>query len=182
MGGGGGVVLYVKSTIKYKQIEWHRETDIECVGVNISLSAEMAFSLICLYRKPSAKLEFYDQLKNLLHSLDFNKEVILMGDFNINWSDKGGRKKLKNITDYFNFTQLIEQPTRITNRSETKIDLLFTNRPERITKTYNLVTGLSDHNIIIFSRKLKKNIVFIPQPHQYVNMNQSQLVNRKILG
>ncbi len=83
----------------------------------------MAFSLICLYRKPSAKLEFYDQLKNLLHSLDFNKEVILMGDFNINWSDKGGRKKLKNITDYFNLTQLIEQPTRITNRSETKIDL-----------------------------------------------------------
>ncbi len=52
--------------------------------------------------------------------------------------------------------QLIEQPTRITNRYETKIDLLFTNRPERITKTYNLVTGLSDHNIIIFSRKLKK--------------------------
>ncbi len=65
-------------------------------------------------------------------------------------------KKLKNITDYFNLTQLIEQPTRITNRSETKIDLLFTNRPERITKTYNLVTGLSDHNIILFSRKLKK--------------------------
>ncbi len=117
----------------------------------------MAFSLICLYRKPSAKLEFYDQLKNLLHSLDFNKEVILMGDFNINWSDKGGRKKLKNITDYFNLTQLIEQPTRITNRSETKIDVLFKNRPERIIKTYNLVTGLSDHNSILFSRKLQKH-------------------------
>jgi len=52
-----------------------------------------------------------------------------MGDFNINWSDKGGRKKLKNITDYFNLTQLIEQPTRITNRSETEIDLLFTKTP-----------------------------------------------------
>ncbi len=37
-GRGGGVLLYVKSTIKCKQIEWHRETDIECVGVNISLS------------------------------------------------------------------------------------------------------------------------------------------------
>ncbi len=143
----------------------------------------MAFSLICLYRKPSAKLEFYDQLKNLLHSVDFNKEVILMGDFNINWSDKGGRKKLKNITDYFNLTQLIEQPTRITNRSETKIDLLFTNRPERITKTYNLVTGLSDHNIILFSRKLKKHCFHSSAtPICTVNMNQSQLVNRKILG
>jgi len=64
----------------------------ECVDVNNSLSVEITFSLICLYRKPSAKLESYDQLKNL-HSLDFNKEVILMGDFNVNWNDKGGKKK-----------------------------------------------------------------------------------------
>ena len=78
-----------------------------------------------------------------------------MGDLNVNWSDKSGRKNL-NITDYFNLTQLIEQPTRITNRSETKIDLLFTNRPEIIIKTFNLMTGLSDHNIILFARKLKK--------------------------
>ena len=63
-----------------------------------------------------------------------------MGHVNVNWSDQGGRKKLKNITDYFNITQLIEQPTRITNRSETKTDLLFTNKPERITKTFNLMT------------------------------------------
>ena len=47
-GRGGGVLLYMKSTIKYKQIKWHRETDIECVGVNVSLSTEMAFTLICL--------------------------------------------------------------------------------------------------------------------------------------
>ena len=111
-----------------------------------SLSTEMAFTFIYIniYRKPSAKPEFYDQLKNLLHSFDFKKEVILMGDFNVNWSDKSGRKKLKNITDYLNLT---------------KIDLLFTNRPEIITKTFNIMTGLSDHNIILFGRKLKNNII-----------------------
>jgi len=32
-------------------IECIKKTDIECVGVNISLSVEMTFSLICLYRK-----------------------------------------------------------------------------------------------------------------------------------
>jgi len=84
-----------------------------------------------------------------------------MADFNVNWSDKCGRKKLKNTTDYFNLTQLIEQPTRINNRSETKIDLLFTNRPERISKTLNLMTGMSDHNIILCARKLKKLLSFL---------------------
>lgn len=132
-GRGGGVLLYVKSTIKCKLIKWPRGTDIECVGVKISLSAEMSLTLICMYRKPSAKL------KALLNNCDFNKEVIIMGDFNINWNDKSGRRNLKNITDYCNLTQLIEQPTRITRRSETRIDLLFTNRTETVTKPHNIV-------------------------------------------
>jgi len=49
-GKGGGVLLFVKSTVKCKQIECITKTDIECVGVNISLSVEMTFSLIFLYR------------------------------------------------------------------------------------------------------------------------------------
>ncbi len=155
-GKGGGVLLYVKSTLKCKQIEWPSEFGLECVGVNISLSAEMSFILICMYRKHSAKLDFYDQLKQILNHCNLKKEVIIMGDFNINWNERKERKKIKQIFDYFNFTQLIEQPTRITPRSKTRIDLLFTNKPEIILKHYNCLTGLSDHNVIFFSRKLTK--------------------------
>lgn len=36
------------------------------------------------------------------------------------------------------------------------IDLVFTNRKERIIKNYNLLTGLSDHNMILTVRKLTK--------------------------
>jgi len=53
-----------------------------------------------------------------------------MGDFNINWGEKTGRKKLKEITNKFNFSQLIQGSTRITNSPKTQIDLIFTNRPE----------------------------------------------------
>lgn len=54
------------------------------------------------------------------------------------------------------YKQLIAKPTRITRHCETLIDLIFTNRPERITKTYNLITGLSDHNMTLIVRKLTK--------------------------
>lgn len=40
-GKGGGVLLYVKNPLNCCQIELPREIDIECVVVNISLSAKM---------------------------------------------------------------------------------------------------------------------------------------------
>lgn len=70
------------------------------------------------------------------------KEIILVGDFNINWDKNVDRRTLKPITDNCSLTQFIDKPTRITDRSKTKIDLLFTNRPERIN-IYNLLTEIS---------------------------------------
>ncbi len=97
-----------------------------------------------------------------------------MGDFNINWEDRHSRKKLKQITDRFDLKQVVRGPTRITNSSKTQIDLIFTNRPERIVKSFNMLTGLSDHNLTLVTRKLtkkrfhlcaseKKEIITIPK-------------------
>ncbi len=51
---------------------------------------------------------------------------------------------------------MVKGPTRITLTSKTMIDLIVTNRPERVTRTYNLLTGLSDHNMTLIVRKLTK--------------------------
>ncbi len=112
-------------------------------------------SIICMYRQPSAKADFYN-LKLPLSHTDFSKEIVIMGDFNVNRIDKKDRKNLKLVTDHYNLTQLINDPTRKTTHSQTKIDLIFSNKPDRITKTYNLLTSLLDHNAIFFSRKLTK--------------------------
>lgn len=61
----------------------------------------MSFTTICVYRKPTAKLDFYDKLKCLLNHCDSHKEIIIIGDFNINWDEKKTRKK---VTDHFNLT------------------------------------------------------------------------------
>lgn len=80
-----------------------------------------------------------------------------MGDFNVNWTDKNCRKRLKEITGLYSFTQLINGPTRITKSSKTQIDLVFSNKPERIIKSFNFITGISDHNLVLIARKLNKN-------------------------
>uniref|UniRef100_A0A3B1IW78 Reverse transcriptase domain-containing protein n=1 Tax=Astyanax mexicanus TaxID=7994 RepID=A0A3B1IW78_ASTMX len=58
--------------------------------------------------------------------------------------------------DDMDMTQVINGPTRITNSTSTQIDLAFTNMPERILKSYNMLTGMSDHNLIMVTRKLNK--------------------------
>lgn len=132
-------------------------TQPECVGLKISLSPQMSITLIGMYRPPSASNAFYVELQALLKECDTRNEVILIGDLNINWLDKSNRRQLKSLLTNFNFTQLIKGPTRLTTSSETCIDLIFSNKCERIQKTFNMITGLSDHNFILFSRKLSKN-------------------------
>ena len=116
----------------------------------------MQFHILVVYNPPSAcTATLCENWDALFKSYKQNSEV-LIGDFNKNWLDKHCRKNLKNLTSKHDFSQMIEAPTRITKNTRTLIDLIFTNKPDRIIKTYNLVTGLSDHNMTLIVRKLTK--------------------------
>ena len=156
-GRGGGVLFYVREGIKCEREVYKAGSTLEYVGIKIILSKQMSFNIIGVYRPPSADDTFYDQLAEVLNECNHNKELLLMGDFNVNWEDKSKRKKLKMITEKFHLEQLVKGPTRITKCSSTQIDLILTKRAERITKSYNLITGLSDHNLTLCARKLSKN-------------------------
>lgn len=99
IGKGGGVLLYVKNTLTSKQLEGPENIKFDSVGVEINFSNEMSFILNCMYRHPTTKVVFFDQLKSLLNSSDSNKETIILSDLNANWDDKKGRKNLK--TNYW---------------------------------------------------------------------------------
>ena len=117
----------------------------------------MSFSHIGKYRPPSAKAIFFDKLETVLKECSSGQEILVMGDFNVNWEDKGTSKALQRVSNKFDFTQLIKGPTRMTSSSQTQIDLIFTSKPERVTKSFNMVTGLSDHNLTLIARKLTKS-------------------------
>ncbi|KAG7526776.1 hypothetical protein JOB18_045141 [Solea senegalensis] len=132
----------------------------------------MSFIIIGFYRPPTANDTFYDEFADILKECDHNKEIIIMGDFNLNWEDKSKRRKLKVITDKYHLEQLIKGPTRITKCSSTQLDLFFSNKPERITKTYNLITGLSDHNLTLVARKLtSKRFKINASASRHTNVN-----------
>ena len=63
-------------------------------------------------------------------------DVIILGDLNVNMIPKSKipkeKQELLNFSCAFDFTQLIKEPTRVSDTSRTQIDLIFVNNEHRI--------------------------------------------------
>ena len=62
-------------------------------------------------------------------------------------------KKYKEFLSTHGLTQIIEEPTRITDTSSSLLDHILVNTPDKITQHSVLSKTLSDHDIIVCTRK-----------------------------
>ena len=88
---------------------------------------------------------------------DEDKEFHILGDLNCNIltnTINQPTKKLKEILETYQLSQLITEPTRVTANSCTFIDHYITSTPEKIVRSGVIHTGISDHNIIYGVRKV----------------------------
>ena len=105
----------------------------------------------CIYKHPNMSIfEFIsDFLEALLNKISFEKkEVILLGDYNINLlnceSDKSTSDFLELMLS-FSFLPQIIKPTQITPRSQILIDNIFLNEICSNVIAANITTDISDH-------------------------------------
>ena len=90
--------------------------------------------------------------------MSLNIPLFIVGDFNcnlLNINDTGA-KTLLNLCNTFNLTQLIESSTRITETSESLIDVMLASNKNLISKTSVLANSISDHDLILASLNLEK--------------------------
>ena len=88
------------------------------------------------------------------------KEIIFAGDYNMDMNlspdnVRGPHQALSNFCDQFCLTNVIREPTRITARSESLLDVILVSHPERFACYGNLKLGLSDHDLVFAVRKQK---------------------------
>jgi len=80
-----------------------------------------------------------------------NVEYYLLGDLNCNVGEPvcdHRTRVLTGITDLCGLHQQINEPTRITEKSSTTIDLIFANEPDKIVCSGVSHVGISDHSLI----------------------------------
>lgn len=146
----GGVLFFVKkegqveviSSIAVGKMIWWLVIKVCLKGKSIIL--------VAVYRSPdnrnSPELVFCDFFENKVEDLcSAGADVIVMGDFNIDWFTNGTYKKriYESILD-ISFKQIVAEPTRITETSSTLIDYVITNS-EKVNVKGNKEFKISDH-------------------------------------
>ena len=62
-----------------------------------------------------------------------NKETIIVSDINCNYLDKSNGKPIKELLLLNGFTQCVRSPTRITENTETLIDVILSTNADNLT-------------------------------------------------
>ena len=154
---GGGTLAFVRDGIPYKIRTdlLSSNANIESTVIAITRPKCKSLFIFTIYKAPDQLLEsLTEELDTALSSISLEAEVILLGDFNVNFlatkndAFRALKRKLLSLTSMYNLEQLIDKPTRITENSSTLIDLLFANNNHRIVSSGVLHVNLSDHSLI----------------------------------
>ena len=153
---GGGVAIYMKDCTPFRRIRDLETDNIETYWIEIIKPKAKKLYLCSVYRPLDSLIEaFLNDLDSMLSKIPTNTEVIVLGDFNVNYlaSKKSTveisqLRKLQRFANAHYLDQLIYTPTTVTETSKSIIHLLSVNNCNRITTSGVISTSISDHNLI----------------------------------
>ena len=148
-------MVYVTNGINTKRRRDLETQDISCF-LDWSYTWKWQVILVGnLYRLPDSKIEYIDQFEDFKDIVfKENKEFILLGDFNKNLSPDRPDTEWLNFTMSLGLSQMIDQPTRVTQMTSSLIDHIYTNVEENINHVSVCKLCISDHYAIVCNRKL----------------------------
>ena len=156
--------------------------DIECIWIEVTCRFAKNFLVCCMYRPPSSSHylpnNFNDHMREMLSTATAeNKEVIVLGDVNVNYLVKEDNKDFKEILALLGLKQLIKDATRICETTKTLIDIIATTNCKYIRSANVFPSGFSDHDLIGCVRKVN-HLRFKPKEircRDYSRYNPDQL-------
>ncbi|PFX21226.1 hypothetical protein AWC38_SpisGene14308 [Stylophora pistillata] len=111
--------------------------------------------------KVNKPTEFISSLSSAIELMfKCRQEIILKGDYNLDMlvnEDEGRRenKALKDLCDRFCLFNQITEPTRITEKSQSLIEVTLASHPERFATSGKLHLRVSDHDLVLAVRQQK---------------------------
>ena len=159
---GGGVLLYINDTFSCIRRPDLEHENCESIWIDVKVPNQKTFTVGYIYRPPSADNKWFCDFECSLEKAFLeNNELILFGDFNINYVDGLSDKNTWNcMTNCYNLVQLVTDYTRVTQTSATIIDHIYTNSKQHIHEINIAKETLSDHYLVRFTRKTKNKQSF----------------------
>ena len=157
-GKGGGVGMYLSNNISFIRPNDLELSDIESIWIEITCKFAKNFLVCCLYRPTSSSRylphNFNARMKDMLTMATAeHKEIIIMGDVNVNYLAKEDKRYFKEILALMDMTQLIKEATRTCETTRTLIDIIASNNCKNIRFAKFFPSGFSDHDFVGCVRK-----------------------------
>ena len=161
---GGGLAMYIDKNVEHSgppvaHVDIStKDIELQCMVISLPLTRKIIVANV--YRPPQGDPKSFG--KSLCDSISKimsgdSVEVYIMGDMNIDVS-KNGSAASKDLTERLKsmgIKQLIKQHTRLTDNTQTTIDLIFTNS-EHIENSGVININISDHLATFVTRKKRK--------------------------
>ena len=149
----GGTALYVlNSLVHTERADLNQQVHGALESTFVEIEQSKKKNIVCgsIYRHPSSNVEdFIMYMVKILDKLaKEDKILLLMGDFNLNLLNYQSNTEASNLYDSissFMLQPLILQPTRVSEKSQTLIDNIFSNNCQYDSVSGNLVSKISDH-------------------------------------
>ena len=180
--GAGGLIAFVREDIPVCRRRNLEPESVESLCLDVMDSKKARFIVCACYRSPKF-CKITDFLSSLTSAIELmytsRQEILLIGDFNIDLlvGEHGvvaEDNSLMDLCDRFCLQNQISEPTRVTEKTKSLLDVILASHPERYATCGNLHMGLSDHDLIYAVRKNK-----LPRAKareiEYRNMRQFDL-------
>lgn len=181
-GKAGGTLLYISKDIVYnirKDLNIYEKEKLESIFIEQYNEKDQNTIIGCIYKHPCMDItEFNVEIRKLLNKLSSeHKNIILMGDFNINLLNYDNDSATAQFLDQLLSNSLyptISTPTRITNKSKTLIDNIFLNLINQKFIAGNINESISDHmpQFLILNKQKKENLTKIETEITKRNFNK----------
>lgn len=176
---GGGVAIYTRDVFNIREKSQLVPVTMEAVCIEVIKPKAKPIIFTSIYRPPDSNIDFMVNLEDYLCKLDSeDKELIVSGDLNCDLSLpnlQSHSKRLIEILDLFQLKQYITEPTRITTDHESLLDIIASNRPDKVKNCGVIHVGLSDHSLVYVCLKISvpKDKPKIIESRNFKNYNSS---------
>ena len=180
---GGDVACYIRKDLSSFNSREDFAPDLKNIFFDSLLPKSKPILVGILYRPPDSS-GFLKKLNAAISKTkNFDKpKVFILGDLNIDLTgnrvkNSNGIKRYKEFCSLHGLEQLIQEPTRITEKSETLLDHIISNSAQKVSQHGVLNLGLSDQHMIYCTRKSTKAKSF---DHKHIKIRSMKNYNKDL--
>jgi len=158
---GGGIIVYIKDSISFVRRHDLESDDIESIWLQINIVKYKPYLINFVYRPPNSPQSWIDSFELQINKADMEDcNMYSTGDFNFHCLSQNifNNKKWEKLITDFNLKQHVSFPTRVTERSSSILDHLYS-KYDNISEVIIPKIGISDHYPVVFTLSVKGKIV-----------------------